>query len=474
MSSPLGLDRNSAWGDVHALITGFGRSGFAAADSLVHLGAAVTVVDQSETDELHEKAQILGLLGADVRLGSDALENLPSGIDLIVTSPGWRPDTTMLAEATVPVWSEVELAWRLRGSEKWLVVTGTNGKTSTVQMLDAILAADGVRSTAVGNVGRPVVEAVMDPQPYDVLAIELSSFQLHWTDTMAADSAAVLNVAPDHLDWHGSLSEYTNAKARAYARCRTACVYNVHDPVTEDLVRAADVVEGCRAIGFTTGIPAPGMVGVVDDVIADRAFVAERQTSAAPLASLADLPFTAPHQLSNALAATTLARAFGVSAQAVGKGLGNFIPDEHRVNEIAQHNGLVWIDDSKATNTHAAEASLNSRQSVVWIAGGLAKDAQFDDLVRRTSERIRAVVLIGRDREVINEAFSRHAPQIPRVVIDSRHTDLMDDVVAAAADLAQPGDTVLLAPGCASMDQFDNYAARGNAFAQSVHRFLAR
>src|SRR5699024_8796514 len=227
---------------------------------------------------LSDKKRLLTMLGADVRLGAGVLEAVPDGLDVIVTSPGWHPDTPLLAQATVPVWSEIELAWRLRGNEHWLVVTGTNGKTTAVQMLEAMLVADGLRAAAVGNVGKPVVEAIMDPDPYEVLAVELSSFQLHWTPSVAANSAAVLNVAPDHLDWHGSYEAYVRAKGRAYQGCKTACVYNVQDPLTEDLVRAADVAAGCRAIGFTLDIPAPGMLGVVDGVLADRAFVPERSS----------------------------------------------------------------------------------------------------------------------------------------------------------------------------------------------------
>lgn len=469
------LGRTSSWSGVRALVTGLGRSGFAAADTLVQLGASVTVVDERDEGDIRDKAHLLRMLGGDVRLGEtpdDVVADIAADVDVIVTSPGWRPDTPILASARVPVWSEVELAWRLRGDEAWLVVTGTNGKTTTVQMLEAMLTADGARAAAVGNVGRPVVEAIMDPQPYDVLAVELSSFQLHWTASVAADSAAVLNVAPDHLDWHGSYEDYTRAKGSAYQGCKTACVYNVQDPLTEDLVRAADVAAGCRAIGFTLDIPAPGTLGVVDGVLADRAFVPERSSSAAELARIEDLVSDAPHLVANALAAAALARSWGVSVRAVRDGLRRFTPDSHRITTVGQHGDVTWVDDSKATNTHAAGASLSAFPSVVWIAGGLAKGAQFDDVVRGAAGRLRGVVLIGRDRHVIADALRRHAPHVPTVTVETRHTDLMDDVVEAARDLAEPGDTVLLAPGCASMDQFVDYGARGDEFARSVRRVL--
>ena len=221
----------------------------------------------------------------------------------MVTSPGWSPTAPLLAQAAergVPIWGEVELAWRLRDPEHpapWLAVTGTNGKTTTVQMLEAMLRAGGLRTVACGNVGLPIVEAVMDPEPWDVLAVELSSFQLHWTSSMKAESAAVLNVAEDHLDWYAGpdgMSDYAADKGRIYTGVERACVYNVADPVTEQLVRDADVQEGARAIGFTLGTPGVGMLGVVDDVLADRAFVEDRQTSAAELCTLADLASQAP------------------------------------------------------------------------------------------------------------------------------------------------------------------------------------
>jgi UDP-N-acetylmuramoylalanine--D-glutamate ligase len=378
----------------------------------------------------------------------------------------------------------VELAWRLRDPARpapWLAVTGTNGKTTTVQMLEAMLRADGLRTVACGNVGLPIVEAVMDPEPYDVLAVELSSFQLHYTSSMEAESAAVLNVAEDHLDWYsgaeggagGGMAAYAADKGRIYHGVKRACVYNVADPVTEELVREADVQEGARAIGFTLGTPAVGMLGVVDDVLADRAFVEDRQASAAELCTLDDLATTAPHYVQNALAAAALARSHGVSTAAVRQALRTFRPDGHRIAEVAVVDGVTWIDDSKATNPHAALASLRAYDPVVWVAGGLAKGAGFDDLVIAVRERLRGVVLLGRDAAVIRDSLSRHAPDVPVIEVAAGETagvGPMDRVVAGAARLAQPGDTVLLAPGCASMDMFANYGARGDAFAEAVHR----
>ncbi|MCW2831953.1 MAG: UDP-N-acetylmuramoyl-L-alanine--D-glutamate ligase [Aeromicrobium sp.] len=478
------LGRESSWEGVRAAVGGLGVSGFAAADTLQHLGADVIAVDDGDSDALRDKATLLEILGVDVRIGQGSADVLPDDVDLVVTSPGWSPSTPLLAAAAargIPIWGEVELAWRLRGegAAPWLAVTGTNGKTTTVQMLESILRADGLSALAVGNVGTPVLEAVMNPEPFDVLAVELSSYQLHWSSSISVQAGAVLNIAPDHLDWHGGLDAYAADKGRIYQNAQVACVYNVQDPATERLVEAADVIEGCRAIGFTLGIPATGMIGLVDDAIADRAFVAGRVSSAAELGSIHDIGLTArdgveavpaPHVVADALAAAALARAHGVSARAVRDGLRGFTPDAHRIAEVAVIDGVRWIDDSKATNPHAATASLRGFDSVVWVAGGLAKGATFDDVVLAARDRLRGVVLIGADRSLVADALRRHAPDVPVVEVDTGETDPMDRVVEVASSLARPGDTVLLAPGCASMDQFRNYGARGDSFAASVGR----
>ena len=486
------LDHAGAdWAGLRVLVTGLGVSGFAAADALLERGAVVRAVDSGSSEALTERCRILEVLGAELVLGEDAAaaladpasSTLLEGIDLVVTSPGWRPSSPVFVEADgrgIPVWGEVELAWRMRpeGAAPWVTITGTNGKTTTVQMLHSIFTAAGLRSRAVGNVGTPIMEAVLDPEPYDVLAVELSSFQLHWQNSVSPVASVCLNVAPDHVDWHGSLQEYTAAKGRVYANTIVACVYNVDDPVTESLVEDADVVEGCRAVGFTLGTPAISMVGVVEDVLADRAFVENRRTSAAELGTVADLQRGSvsppPHVIANALAAAALARAAGVEPVAVRDGLRAFTPEAHRIAEVARADEITWIDDSKATNPHAASASLRAFENVVWIAGGLLKGADVDDLVRDHAARLRGVVLLGRDRACIAEALARHAPQVPVVDVEQTDTGAMTRIVAEAAALARPGDVVLLAPAAASMDMFRNYEVRGERFAEAVRAHLGR
>lgn len=463
----------------HVTVAGLGVSGVPAAKVLHGLGARVTVVNDGDDERARTQAAELEPLGVTVRLGDG--DTLPEGTELIVTAPGWKPTKPLFAaagQAGVPVWGDVELAWRLRGLNgrkpaPWLAVTGTNGKTTTVQMLASILKAAGLRTAAVGNIGVSLLDAVTGEQEYDVLAVELSSYQLHWAPSLRAHSAAVLNLAPDHLDWHGSMEAYAADKGRIYEGNHVACVYNVADKATEDLVRAADVEEGCRAIGFTLGTPGPSQLGVVEGLLVDRAFVEDRQKNAQELAEVSDVNPPAPHNIANALAAAGLARAFGVSAAAVRDGLRAFTPDAHRIAHVADVDGVAYVDDSKATNTHATEASLAAYESIVWIAGGLAKGATFDELVAGAAKRLRGAVLIGADRALIREALARHAPEVPVVDLDRTDTGAMLQAVQEARRLARPGDTVLLAPACASMDMFTNYNQRGDAFAQAVRELGA-
>ncbi|MFF2961278.1 UDP-N-acetylmuramoyl-L-alanine--D-glutamate ligase [Streptomyces sp. NPDC057963] len=470
---------NQDWQGKHVTVAGLGVSGIPAATVLHGLGAVVTVVNDGDDERSRAQAAELEAQGITVRLGDGA--TLPESTELIVTTPGWHPGKplfTAAAEAGVPVWGDVELAWRLRGEggrepAPWLAVTGTNGKTTTVRMLASILEAAGLRTAAVGNIGVSLLDAVLGDEEYDVLAVELSSYQLHWAPSLRAHSAAVLNLAPDHLDWHGSMEAYVADKGRIYEGNRVACVYNAAEKATEDLVRGADVEEGCRAIGFTLGTPGPSQLGVVEGILVDRAFVTNRQKQAQELAEVTDVNPPAPHNIANALAAAALARAFGVEPAAVRDGLRAFRPDPHRIEHVADVAGVAYIDDSKATNTHAAEASLAAYDPIVWIAGGLGKGATFDGLVTGAAGRLRGVVLFGRDRALIREALARHAPEVPVVDLDRTDTGAMSEAVREAARLARPGDTVLMAPACASMDMFVNYNKRGEAFADAVRALAA-
>ena len=443
-----------------ALVAGAAVTGRSAAEALLEAGAVVTVTDASE----RRLAELEPLRAQGVELVA-GLAAPPEDVDLVVTSPGWRPESELLSAAAasgVEVIGEVELAWRLdqrrERPARWLVVTGTNGKTTAVGMLESILRAAGVDAVACGNVGLPVVDAVR--AGHRVLAVELSSFQLHWSDSLAAHAAVVLNLAADHLDWHGSLTAYGEAKAKAYGGCAVA-VHNADDEWSTRLVSAAPAE--ARRASVTLGAPEGGQLGVVGGELVDRAF-GDREV----LAREADVHPSGPHNVANALAASALARAHGVAADAVARGLRDFEPGQHRSVSVVELAGVSYVDDSKATNPHAASAALSAHPKVVWIAGGLLKGAEVDDLVAANAERFEAAVLIGEDREQFARALARHAPEVPVREVPDRDDAAMERAVRSAGELASSGSVVLLAPAAASMDMFTDYAHRGRAFADAA------
>ena len=465
------LNRLADWSRWHVTVVGIGIAGYAAADALMQLGAHVTIVDGADGESQQERSRVLGELGARVILGHDG--PAPADAQLLVVSPGLRPSAPIIVDALargIPVWGELELAWRLRDPDtaaSWLCVTGTNGKTTTTLMLESILRAAGYRTVAAGNIGTSLVDVVMHEE-LDVIAIEVGAPQLPFVHSMSPVASVCLNIADDHIDHFGSMAEYVATKARVYRNTQRAAVYNVQDDATLRLVEQADVVEGCRAVGFTLGAPAVSMLGVVDDVLVDRAFIEERADAAQELGVVSDVRPLAPHNVANALAAAALARAFGVPPTAVRDGLRSFVPAAHRISTVGTVDGVAYVDDSKATNAHAAQTSLTAYEPIVWIAGGMAKGQLFDELVREARSRLRGVVLLGVDRGVIGDALARHAPDVPVFAVDSTETGAMVEVVERAAALARPGDTVLLAPGCASWDMFRDYTDRGRQFAQAV------
>ena len=472
------------WRDLRVAVLGLGVTGFSVADTLVELGATVLVFSSSSDPQ---RAELLEVIGAGLVTRDLAQEHTGDlaefAPDLVVTSPGFPPRHPLIrwaADQAVPVWGDVELAWRLRDKvgepAAWIAVTGTNGKTTTVQLATAMLVADGRRAIACGNVGVPVLDAIRDPIGWDVLVVELSSFQLHYTHSLSPHSSVCLNVAADHLDWHGSAAEYAAAKAKVYDATQVAAVYNRGDQATRTMVENADVVEGCRAIGFGLDVPGPSDFGIVDGILCDRAFLEDRQTTALELATVDELEsagLASPHLAANALAAAALVRSIGVSVAAVRAALLAFRLDHHRTETVAARQGIRWINDSKATNPHAAVAALSAFNSVVWIVGGLLKGVAVDELVARESGRLRAVIVIGAERRVLREAFARHAPGIPLFEVDTLDTEeVMPSAVRLSAEVAVAGDVVLLAPAAASMDQFSDYADRGRRFTLAVHEFL--
>ncbi|TFD63829.1 UDP-N-acetylmuramoyl-L-alanine--D-glutamate ligase [Cryobacterium sp. Hh38] len=483
------------WRGLRVAVLGLGVTGFAAADTLAELGADVLVLASPGADERFDLLAVLGVpfVQADLRqVPAELAAQLP---ELIIVSPGFHPDHPLLlwaVEHNVPVWGDIELAWRLRDKvgtpAEWLLVTGTNGKTTTVQLTATMLAAHGSRVAPCGNIGVPVLDAIRDPQGWDVLVVELSSYQLHHLPANGPGAlrpwaSLCLNIADDHLDWHGSAAAYRAAKAKVYLNTAVACVYNTADAATLAMVQDADVQDGARAIGFGLGVPGPSELGIVDGIVCDRAFLEDRFERALELTTVPHLVAAglgAPHVIMDVLAASSLARSFGVEPATIHRALETFHLDAHRIETVAIADDVEWIDDSKATNPHAADASLAAYESVVWVVGGLLKGVDIAELVQKHIGRLRGAVIIGVDRVAVREAFARHAPDLTVFEIDANDTvsnggePVMTAAVRLAASIAQAGDTVLLAPAAASMDQFESYAERGRLFNQAVHDFLGR
>ena len=439
------------------LICGIGVAGTSAARALLPLAARVLLTATVRGDAV----DALVASGAEW-LGP--LTEVPGGVDLVIASPGLRPTDPILENAAaqdIPVWGEAELAWRMRGPDAapWLALTGTNGKTTTVRMLDSMLRAGSLRATAVGNVGEPMIDAVLADPAYDALAVELSSQQLHFAPSLSPAAGAILNLAEDHLDWHGSMAAYAAAKQQIWAGA--VAIGNLDDENVAPLLRAAHAPV---RVGFTLAAPGAGELGVEDGRLISNAFGDE----GAVLAEVVDIRPPGSHNVANALAASALARAAGVATDAIAAGLGTFVPDPHRNQYVVTHGGVAYVDDSKATNPHAALASLRAYDPIVWIAGGQLKGVDPDGLVEAVAARLRGAVLLGADRAVLASALRRHAPQIPVILVENHDDGAMIEVVRAAAGIARPGDTVLLAPAAASYDMFRGYGHRGDSFAAAA------
>ena len=447
------------------LVGGAGVTGIAVGKSLSALGAQVTFVDQAPI-----KVEGSAVLTPDQITFSE--------FDYLMISPGWRPDHPLLLaalSAKLPILNEIDLAWsRKPARQRWIALTGTNGKTSTVELTAAMARAAGLKAIACGNVGLTAIEAVESPESFDLLVLELSSFQLHWMQDAQFSAVAILNIAQDHLDWHGGFSAYAQAKLSLLNRSEIA-ILNGDDA---EIVTRSQVWRGQKRF-FLLDTPRPGEIGIVEELLVDRAFTADPQ-EAAVIAELSEVTPTVPHNVANALAAAGLARAIGISHEAIREAIVGFTPGKHRIETILESDGITWINDSKATNPHAALASLMSALSVIWIAGGIAKGAAMDEIAERAKGRIKAAILFGADSHLIAASLREKAPAVAIEMISTptqyvkggADNSLMEQIVQKARELAVAGDTVLLAPACASMDQFLSYGDRGERFVAAVGKVL--
>jgi UDP-N-acetylmuramoylalanine--D-glutamate ligase len=486
---------NADWKGLRVAVLGLSMTGFSVADTLTELGADVLVLSES-ADEEYER--LVPVIGARLEIGS--LATVPAALtdfdpEVVIASPGFAPGHPIIRwtqDAGIALWGDIELAWRVRDKvvrddgtpADWVLITGTNGKTTTTQLTAAILVEGGLRAAPCGNIGVPVLDAVRDPAGFDAFVVELSSHQLWYLGLSQPEgelfphAAVCLNLADDHLVWHGSAEAYRDAKALVYRNTRVACVYNKADEATRRMVEEAEVVDGARAIGFDLGTPGPSDLGVVEGLLVDRAFLDDRARSALEITTVADLQrvgLAAPHIVQNILAASALARSLGVEPEAIHSALESFRLDAHRIQVIATHAGITWIDDSKATNPHAAASSLRAYPGSVWVVGGDLKGVDIADLVASSGGTARAAVVIGVERAAVLAAFERHAPTVPVFEVDAGDTgEVMNRVVEIAAGIVDDEGTVLLAPAAASFDQFTSYADRGHRFAEAVRTWIER
>lgn len=469
---------NSDWSKISVVVYGLGITGFSVADTLAELKAKVLVIaDKADP----ERIDILQVLGVQVAVSSDDAQQLAIlqdfQPDVVITSPGVPPKSNFISEITrqgLPLWTDIDLAWRVRdkhgANSQWICITGTNGKTTVTQMVESMALTAGIRAKACGNIGVPILDAVRDPEAFQVLVVELSSFQLHYLNKIEPMVSALLNIADDHLDWHGSFEAYGLAKGKIFNNTRVCCVYNAEDEKTYQLMNKSVNSDSAQAVGFTRFTPMPNEVGWVEDILVDRALV-DKADEAAELATLADLKNIAvlsPHLLANVAAAAAISRAAGIQPNEISLALQNFKLDAHRIELVLDKDGIRWIDDSKATNPHAAAASLSSFDSVIWIVGGLLKGVDISELISKYSNILKAAIVIGADRNPVLNAFANCAPELPIYEISADKDEVMLQAVRAAKGISAAGDVVLLAPAAASMDQFVDYADRGENFSRCV------
>jgi len=404
------------WLPGRALVLGLGRSGRAAANALARHGVSVVAADRSPDAD----AGRLAAEGVEVRIGSEE-ESLLDGVELVVKSPGVPAESPLAAAArarAIPMWSEIELGFRLLRGNPLIGVTGTNGKTTTTELLAAIFRAAGREVEVAGNVGRALTDVALQIEPSATVVCELSSFQLEDVHTLSCDVAVLLNLEPDHLDRHGSFEAYRDAKLRIFERARAKVV--------------------------PRGLGLDGIEFAADD----------------PLPAEPRIP--GAHNRENAAAATAAARAAGVGDDAIAEALRTFAGVEHRLELVRELDGVRYVNDSKATNTAAARRGVAAYDAPLrLILGGSLKGEDFAPLARELPASVRSVYLIGEATDQLAAALDAAGRAY------SRDGDLAHALEHAHAD-AQPGDIVLLSPAAASFDQFSDFEERGDAFRRLV------
>jgi UDP-N-acetylmuramoylalanine--D-glutamate ligase len=436
------------------LVVGLARTGVATALFCAARGGHVTATEERGAAALGDVVPRLREAGCTLELGGHGNETFLAQ-DLIVPSPGVPtalPGLAAARAASIPIWSEIELAWRfLRG--RFVAITGSNGKTTTTSLVGHILGAAGRPVIVAGNIGTPLIACVDDSREDSVTVAEVSSFQLELIDSLRPDIAALLNLTPDHIDRHGSLEAYRRAKLRIFENQtdRDAAVLNADDAqVTQYAPARPRLFWFSRARRVASGA-----------FVQDGQIVFRRDGQDLALLGLADIGLRGAHNVENALAAASIAFLLGVEPANIAAGVSSFSGVEHRLEFVAQIGGVDFYNDSKATNVDAATKAIEAFPGgLLVILGGKDKDGDFAPLAELLRQRARQVFLIGAAAGKIEAQLGAAVPMV--------QAGTLDRALALAVELARPGDSVLLAPACASFDQFENYEHRGRVFKQLV------
>jgi UDP-N-acetylmuramoylalanine--D-glutamate ligase len=443
-----------------AVVIGLGRSGLACAKVLAQDGYEVEVVDRGDDDILREMAARLPA-GVEVKLGGYATD-VVRGAALVCPSPGvpWSaPELELARSLWIPVRSEMSLVFE-RCPGRIVGITGTNGKTTTTSLCAAVIARDGRRVHLGGNIGETMLDRLQDVDSGDWVVLELSSFQLESVDDPRCEIAAVLNISPDHLDRHGTLAAYIAAKQRIVEHAVSCTVLGWDDPTT-------------RAMATSSAAPVRFFGAALRD--ADGATVADGSVAIVEagvvqtVMPVADIPLFGAHNVLNVLAATAVGRAAGVAPADIAAAVREFSAVPHRLQVVLDDGGVLWVNDSKATNVDAATRALESfDRPIIWIGGGHSKGVAPAELADAVARHARFAILNGDTAAELDAALAERGYADRTVVADQ------ESAVVAAAAMAHSGDVVLLAPGYSSFDQFRNFEERGTAFAESVRGLVTR
>lgn len=450
----------------NVLVIGLGTSGRAAAVLARRRGATVIAVDAADTPALRQQGESLRHQGVEVRLGS---MDVPSGaLDLAVISPGISPDVPLVSELKrreVPLIGELELAFRLSACLH-LAVTGTNGKTTTTELIECILTQAGRQTIAAGNIGLPACEVVEQTRELDFLTLEVSSFQLESVQFFRPSVAVFTNLTPDHLDRYVSMADYARAKARIF----------LNQQVFDWAIVQSEALAQLRSLGVS--IPSKIITYSANnrraDLFLDRGLIVSQLPDwTGPLLSMEQCKIAGPHNAENLMAALAVSRVLRLPLKPVVMALRNYSPAPHRCEPVGEVNGVRFVNDSKATNVDATARAIDAvgtsaaAEPNIWlIAGGKDKGFEYHDIGPLLSRRVKGAFLLGETREKIRAAWSLFTP--------CQLVDSLPEAVQHAAAAAQPGDTVLLSPACSSFDMFRNYQHRGDVFRQTVLELSSR